>query len=196
MPQASHQCGHWGRQGTRCTAIVDSEGVHEGLCNIGGGPLTRHNRVREWLAEKMREAYGGTTATEQPHPLANGSPGRMDIKHSSAHGHLDVDVTIASLYTSNAREALRREQAPSRALRQGIAEKLRHYGPGVIPFALDDTGAMGSSALRLLRRLAWASGGPLSGPNLFTLWRAELQHIVLQTTAGMAQSARGMPRTA
>ena len=175
---------------------MDEEGKHEHLCNLGGGPSLRHDRVREWLAGKLREAYGGATDTEQPHPLASGAPGRMDIKHGSAFGHIDIDVTIATLHTVNVREALRRKTAPGRALKQGIGEKLSHYGPGVLAFAMDDTGAICNSGLRLLRKLAWAAGGAHAGPRLYNSWRAEVQHIVLGTTAGMAQRARCMPRTA
>ena len=196
-PSEPRQCAHVSQQGRRCLSSMDSDGVHECLCNLGGGPLTRHNRVREWLADKLRESFGGKTLTEQPHPLANSrGMGRMDIKHDSAFGHLDIDVTIPSIYTSNVREALRRQQAPERAIRGGVADKLTTYGPGVIAFAVDDAGAVGAGALRLLRRLAWQSGGESEGPSLLLRWRAELQHIVLQATAGMAQSARGVPRTA
>ena len=122
--------------------------------------------------------------------------GRMDLKHDSAFGHLDIDVTITSIYTSNVREALRRESAPERAIRSGVAEKLKRYGPGVIAFAADDTGAIGAGALRLLRKMAVQSVGECLATKLFTQWRAELQHIILQATVGMAQAARGVPRTA
>ena len=120
----------------------------------------------------------------------------MDVKHDSAHGHLDVDVTITSIYTSNVREALRRQTAPERSIRSGVAEKLATYGPGVLAFAADDSGAIGAGALRLLRKMALQTGGDYLGPKLLLTWRAELQHIILQSTAGMAQAARGLPRTA
>ena len=190
-------CCHTGQRGQQCPAKIDPDGVHEALCNLGGGPLMRHNQVRDWLAEKVKEAFGGRTQTEQPHPLANGrGNGRMDIKHDSSHGHLDIDVTVVSIHTSNVREAMRRQSDPNRALRAGIADKLATYGPGVLAFAVDDTGAISTPALRLLRRLALACGGEVLAPKLLMNWRAELQHVVLQATAGMAQSACGAPRTA
>lgn len=158
--------------------------------------MTRHNRVREWLSEKLRQAYGGRTLTEQPHPLANAQGmGRMDVKHDSAQGHLDIDVTITSIYTSNVREALRRQTAPERSIRAGVKDKLVTYGPAVLAFAADDTGAISAGALRLLRKLAHHAVGEHLGPKLLMDWRAELQHIILQSTAGMAQVARGEPRT-
>ena len=107
--QTSEQCGHRNQRGGRCSAIADDDGVHECLCNAGGGPLLRHNRVGDWLADKLKQAYGGRTLTEQPHALANArGMGRMDVKHDSANGHLDIDVTITSIFTSNVREALTR----------------------------------------------------------------------------------------
>ena len=159
--------------------------------------MTRHNRVREWLADKLRGAFGGRTLTERPHPLADGTAGgRMDIKHDSAFGHWDIDVTIVSVSTSNAREALRRQTDPARALRGGVADKLRTYGPGVLAFAVDDTGALGAGATRLLRKMAVHLVGEHESARLLLAWRGELQHIVLQSTAGMMQGARGAPRTA
>ena len=122
--------------------------------------------------------------------------GRMDVKHDSAKRHLDIDVTITSIFTSNVRETLRRRTAPERSIRAGVADKLATYGPGVMAFAADDTGGIGASAVRLLRKMALCVGGDDLGPRLAVAWRAELQHIILQSTAGMAQVARGAPRTA
>ena len=196
-PLTAEQCGHCNQRGSPCETVADDDGVHECLCNAGGGPLLRHNRVREWLADKLRHAYGGKTLTEQPHPLANSRGiGRMDLKHDSAQGHLDIDVTITSIHTSNVREALRRQTAPERSIRSGVADKLTTYGPGVLAFAADDTGAIGTGALRLLRRMALHAGGDQLSSRLLKAWRAELQHIILQSTAGMAQGARRVPRTA
>ena len=190
------QCGHIGVRG-RCQFQVCDDDAHENLCNIGGGPGIRHDRVRDWLADKLREAYGGRTLTERPHPLADGTGGgRIDIKHDSAAGHIDIDVTVVSVHSTNAREALRRQTAPDRALRSGIADKLATYGAGVLAFPIDDTGAIGAKALRLLRDMAFTVGGEDLGQKTLQTWRAQLQHIVLQSTAGMAQNVLGAPRTA
>ena len=192
------RCGHLAQQGHRCAANIDDDGIHENLCNLGGGPGLRHDQVKEWLAEKLKESFGGRTHVERSHPLASGrARGRMDIKHDSSQGHLDIDVTIVSIYTSNSREALRRQSDPNRALRAGAADKLKHYGPGVIAFVVDDTGSIGAGALRLLRRLAtMVAGGQDGFAKLMRTWRAELQHVVLQATARMAQTSCSAPRTA
>ena len=197
VPEDTRQCAHTGQRGCRCSANVDDEGVHEALCNLGGGPSMRHNRVREWLVDKLRESFGGKTLTERPHPTAGSTDiGRMDIKHDSAFGHFDIDVTIVSISTSNVRECLRRQRDPERALRAGVREKLVRYGAGVLAFAVDDAGGISAGAVRLLRRMAQQVAGENGSAMQLLKWRAELQHVVLQATAGMMQAARGVPRTA
>ena len=120
----------------------------------------------------------------------------MDIKHDSSFAHLDIVVTIPSLFTSNVRETLRRQKDPGRAIRAATADKLRLYGAGILAFAADDVGGLGSRASRLLRPVAEQAGGATQAASLFTEWKAELQHIILQSTTSMAQAARGQPRTA
>ena len=120
----------------------------------------------------------------------------MDIKHDSAFGHLDIDVTIPSLFSLSVRETLRRQRDPMRAMRAAVMEKQRLYGGGVLAFAADDVGGLGPRASRLLRQLAGRVAGDAEAARTFTVWRAELQHLVLQSTAAMAQVARGQPRTA
>ena len=190
------QCLHSTVQCHTCSSTMDPDGLHEVLCGIGGGPNIRHDRGRDWLAEKVKDACGGRTATEQAHPHADGTPGRMDIKHDSAFGHLDIDITIPSLFTTNRRELLRRQQDPTRAIRAAVAAKHSTYGSGVLAFVMDDIGAMGVKAHRLIHALAVQTVGEANAPATATAWKAELQHIVLQATASMAQAARGQPRTA
>ena len=190
------RCLHSSVRGHQCPASADPDGLHEVLCGVGGGTTIRHDRTRDWLADKLRDACGGRTATEQPHPHADGTAGRMDIKHDSPFGHLDVDIIIPSLLTTNPRELLRRQQDPARAIRAAIASKHTTYGAGVLAFVMDDVGALGVKAHRLLHSLAVRAAGPVEGPATAMAWKAELQHLVLQATASMAQAARGQPRTA
>ena len=93
------QCHCCSSQGRRCGQDTDVDGTHELLCPVGGGANLRHNQVKEWLTDKLRDACGGRTLLEQPHPYASmPGNGRMDIKHDNACGHLDIDVTILSLF--------------------------------------------------------------------------------------------------
>lgn len=192
-------CAHHTARGAGAPypGLVSDDGPHEVLCNVGGGPATRHNRVREWLGERLREAFGGTTRAEVAHPLAGGrGMGRMDLKHDGAAGHFDIDVTIVSIRTTDEAEAQRRRLVPDRALRAGVADKLRAYGPAVLAFAVDDTGGMTAAVRRLLHRIAVAQVGEERAVTAAAELRASLQLVVLQATAAMAQSAVGAPRRA
>ena len=123
LDPGERRCAHRaGQPGSGiCRARLTDDATHEALCNLGGGPTIRHDRVREWLGSKLKEAFGGRTQTEVPHPLARGmGMGRMDLKHNGAQGHLDVDVTIVSIRSSCPAERLRRKTAPDRALRAGV----------------------------------------------------------------------------
>ena len=76
-----------------------------------------------------------------------------------------------------------------------MADKVRRYGPSVVPLAVDDAGRMAASTKRFLYDLA----GALFSSDMqteFSALKAELQHLVMQGTASMAQTARGVPRTA
>ena len=120
----------------------------------------------------------------------------MDIKHDSAAGYLDIDVIFPSLFTSNHRELLRRVQDPARAIRAAVADKHRTYGSGVTAFCADDLGGISGQPSRLLRQLAEHAMGDHEVMDTTTAWKAEIQHIILQSAAAMAQVARGQPRTA
>ena len=119
-----------------------------------------------------------------PTPVALAHGYRLD----SAFRHLGVDVTTRSIHMAIVRDALRRQHVPERAIRGGVADELTTYGPGVVAFADDDARTGGAGALRLLRLLACQSGGVSEKLGLLLRWRADL-HVVLQATAGMAQSS-------
>ena len=190
-------CGHTrASNGQPCTTELDEDGIHEAVCQIGNLFGIRHDRSRDWLADKIKLACGGRTQVEQPHPHANGTAGRMDIKHDSAAGHLDIDVIIPSLFTSNHRELLRRVQDPARAIRAAGADKHRTYGSGVTVFCADDLGGISAQSSRLIRQLAEHAMGDHEVIDTTIAWKAEMQHIILQNAAAMAQAARGQPRTA
>ncbi len=91
---------------------------------------------------------------------------RIDIKHDIAHDHVDIDVTISSVSTTNAREALRRQIASEPALRAVIDDKVKTYGSVVQAAALDHTEAISGEALRLLRGLASAAVGDEERPEV------------------------------
>ena len=179
-----------------CQQPLHAHAAHEHLCGVGGFRDIRHNQCRDWVKERLDESVGGRSLTEQPHPYTNRpGMGRMDIKHDSCFGHLDIDITIPSIYSDNPRETLRRHQQPNRAIRDAIREKQRKYGASVLAFAVDDLGVLSHPATELLRRLAQRDSGEHNYRATLQAWKAEIQHMVLAATAGMAQAARGQPRT-
>ena len=119
----------------------------------------------------------------------------MDIKANTNKGHFDVDIVIPAIATTDVQELARRQHDSARALRAAAADKLKRYGPSVIAFAVDDSGRLGPQSVRFLRELARGLE-PDDADREFVKLRAEVQHIVLQATASMAQAARGVPRTA
>ena len=61
---------------------------------------------------------------------------------------------------------------------------------------MDDVGALGKKAHKLLHTLAVHAVGGVQAAETTVAWKAEVQHVVLQATAALAQEARGQPRTA
>ena len=110
-------------------------------------------------------------------------------------GALDVDVVIPATATTNEDEQKRRRAAPERALRTAVAGKLQRHGPSVIAFAIDDAGRLAQGTRRLLTALA-AGQDPEDPQGRCRELRGEVQHLVFQGTAAMAQSAGGAVRTA
>jgi hypothetical protein len=119
----------------------------------------------------------------------------MDVKIDSVHGHFDVDIVVPSVATTDEQELARRRRDPTRAVRAAVAGKVERYGPSVVALAVDDAGRMAASTKRFLHALAQslAPGDPQAE---FCSLRAQLQHLVMQGTASMAQAARGAPRAA
>ena len=68
QPADGPRCCHLGRAGEQCPRQLDKHGVHEALCSLGGGVVRRHHRVREWLADKVRETWGGSVRFFPPWP--------------------------------------------------------------------------------------------------------------------------------
>ena len=162
---------------------------------MGGDVVQRHNRVRRWVADKCRQAWGGTVREEVPHPATEWGPeGRMDVQVDSGKGHFDVDIVVPAVVTTCEAELARRQCDPDRALRRAVASKLQRYGPSVVAFAIDDAGRISTGAARFLRKLA-GSLDPGDVAKTFAALRAEGQHVVMQGTAVMAQASRGAART-
>ena len=189
-------CGRSYAAGGSCNRHLCDDGAHEYVCAVGGFPEFRHNRVRDWLAQQVRELWACRVQTEEPvaTPLVKSS-GRMDVVAHRLGAKVLIDVVVGTTFSDNAAEASRRAREPGRSLRMAASRKLARYGPSVLPFTVEDTGRLGSGAMRLLKELASETEQQEDIGAEYRRLVAELQHIVLGATASMLQAARGQPPT-
>ena len=193
---APGQCGHRNAAGEPCPHILDDSGAHEFLCNIGGAVDGRHDGLRDWVADKVRDAFGCRVATERPvQPPLVKTAGRMDVVCWIGGAPLLVDVVVPSCTTTDAAEIKRRMVDPTRAIRVAERKKKTRYGDTVLAVAVEDTGRVGSGAQRLLRQLA-AKQEDEDASIAYRRLLAEMQYVVLSATAVMLQGARGALQTA
>ena len=165
--------------------------MHEHVCPVGGLQDVRHTRVRKWMAERLKEKFADQVSQEEPvnQPLVK-SAGKMDVV-ARRHGEtLLIDVVIATPLTTEPRERARRTREAGRSLRTAEARKLSRYGPKVLALAVEDTGRLGNGTVRLLRSLA-AEEEIEDRAEACRRLVAELQHVVLGSTAVMLEIARG-----
>ena len=96
-----------------CSCQLDTEGVHEELCNIGGGVNRRHNAVRTWLASKFRElthcriaeelyvpSLNKTRRPTPAHPDGQLLRARIDVITQDDTDTTMYDVVIANITTT------------------------------------------------------------------------------------------------
>ena len=113
----------------------------------------------------------------------------MDVVAHRCGQRCLVDVVVGTTVTDNAAEVGRRAREPGRSLRIAASRKLTRYGPSVLAFAVEDTGRVGSGAVRLLKELAKEQEEDTGVAYRHLV--AEMQHVVLAATASMLQAARG-----
>ena len=163
----AQQCGHrYVQTQTQCNGVLDSRGLHGLVCEVGGGVVHRHNRLRDWLAGLVRTLSGKTVAIEQYVPQwdrvvrVRGADtierARLDVAFVNFHGQrVYLDVVVPTAGTTNP------ESARSRAARDGAAaaraedgKRVRYPGPELVPFAVEALGRPGRAAVSFLRSLA------------------------------------------
>ena len=100
-----------------CGHALDDKGKHDMICGTGGFTESRHNRVRDWLANKTRELEGATVSLEREvFPPFVKQKGRMDLIFKDARNpeHAFIDVVMATGWAPNDREADRQMEDPLR----------------------------------------------------------------------------------
>ena len=199
-PTPCRQQSHF-TEGTVCTCQLDPEGIHEELCNIGGGVNRRHNAVRTWLASKFRELTHCRIAEEYfvptldkdyapspAHPTGRSVRARIDVITQDDTDTTMYDVVIANIATTDKAELKRRTTEPGRAARLAAIGKRTRYDGHVIPFAIEDTGRLHPQAARTLHTLASHTINP---QDTYPTLVAELQTIIFSTSMSFQRTARG-----
>ena len=158
-------CGHRSAQSRqRCNRCLDDRGHHPLTCEVGGGVVRRHDRIRDWLAGWIEAVTTFPVLTEQFVPrwdrVVNGGEeierARLDVVfHNQNAQRTYIDVSIPSAF-STCPELLR-----ARAARDGAAaaraedgKRLRYPGPDLVPFVVEALGRPGADAIALLRACA------------------------------------------
>ena len=125
--------------------------------------MSRHDRMRDWLAARITQVMGRTALTEQlvlkwgrPNKEEEIIRARFDVAYNDAQGrrmYIDVEVTDAATLDAH--------ELRTRAVRDGAAaareedrKRLRYPGPDLVPFVIEAMGRPGDSADALLRSLA------------------------------------------
>ena len=193
--EANCRCSNRRQDGTQCSKLLDEYGLHELLCPLGGGVNDRHTSLRKWVADKLRDSYGVRVQEEKPvAPPEVSVAGRMDVVCFRGSARLLIDTVVATPATTDTAELARRRYDAARALNEAERRKRKRYGDAVLAFAVEDTGRIGRGARRLLRELAelLEDESPCAA---FRRLLAEVQHVVLGSTAALLQTARGLQPT-
>ena len=170
--------------------------MHEGIFGVGGFVVARHDRIRDWAAARAKDYLQCKVDVEQDvAPPVVKAAGRMDVVVAKYGHKLLIDVVVATVASSNAREQARRTKEPGRSLRTADARKLTTYGPAVLALSVEDTGRIGPGTVRFLKELA-ESQDMLPTGEAYRKLLAELQHIMLLGTTAILQAACGLTPTA
>ena len=183
-------CRHRRPDGSLCGAPMDVYGIHARCCAVGGWRVKKHNACVNALAAWAEEEAECNVFKEQVVPIANDehTESRLDLVIYSPRmsGAIYVDLTIASACSQ---EALSRGSAGFAGVAASIAEerKCSKY-PNIDPwpFAIEDHGRWGDSAIALSRALAPPSLS-LRSASLRRLQQAVA--VALQRTAADAMLA-------
>ena len=199
-PHPCRQASHFAQ--TTCAGRLDPDGVHEELCNIGGGVVRRHHAIRTWLAKKFRFLTHATVLEEEHvprldrtlpptarHPHARTEQARIDIITQTDLDTTMFDVVVANVATTDPDELRRRVTEPGRPARLAALRKRSRYNAEVDPFPIEDTGRLHPQTARTLHYLAEQTYDPQAEYQLLV---AELQTILFSTTFSFQRTAHGL----
>jgi len=151
-------CGAYNYRSTEEGDILLQDDYHLETCSKTGGPIHRHNAVRDALVYLLRERGAGV-AVEPIIGPEDGQRGDILIhclKDDKGHSYM-VDVSVANVGAASITN-------PTKALAAAKSREFskhrdydvlcteRHYA--LIPFVLENTAALGDEARKLIKRIA------------------------------------------
>ena len=188
--------------GTRCGHRLDPDSRHEALCQAGGGIVRRHNRLRNWVAQRYR-ATADCRVAEEVHwsaldihhttgPKAGTTEeARIDVVVQNLHGTQLLDVAVAAVATVDARELARRFFEPGRPGRETAKRKRKRYGTAVTPIVIEDTGRLHVEARKMFRHFAREATDTAQEQRSLI---GEFQAIMFTASMQAQRAARGASR--
>ena len=142
---------------------MDSQGHHAEVCEVGGGTVGKHDRLRDWLAKWISDVGARPTKTEQivprwacARPDGSIQEARLDVSFIAATGHRAyVDVSVVAASTADPERQRRRAGRDGEAARaMEDTKRLRYPGADLVPFVFETLGRPGESAKSFLRSIA------------------------------------------
>ena len=139
--------------GPTCGRAVDVHCSHALSCPRGGGPVRRHNAIRDTVAQWLRDV-GHRAQVEQAipewHSDQDGEAILDVVYHRGLHGRVCLDISLVNVVA----EATLHGRTYKAALQRRERAKHRRYPfPGLVPFVLDINGRWGTEAETWLRRM-------------------------------------------
>ena len=181
--------------GSLCGCAVDTFGVHLSLCKAGPARLRPHTALARRLGMQLR-AVRGFVDYERPVPdLFTVDPHTGAISEAvldivctfpGATSYHAVDVSIRS---PDAERYGTADIRPGAAAASGEADKLRRYGPTVLPVVIETGGRMGLASIDALASLATEARlacNVSAGRPLWCRWRTELESAALFALSDVA----------
>jgi len=138
--------------GGECGRQVCTRGLHAMQCPRGGGPVRRHDAIRDVL-QRWLKGLGVHALTEQV--IQEWSTEELGIAkldvvyHHGIHGRICIDVSVVNGVAA----AVRGERAEPVIMRRERAKHRRYPGGGLVPFVVDVNGRWGREAETWLRRI-------------------------------------------
>ena len=181
--------------GTRCNAVLDTQGHHAAICEAGGALLRRHDSGHDFVARRLSADLGLVASKEQrcphwDHRRGNGTltQARLDIIVAISGITYYIDITIVDALSDNAALLRQRARKDGAAAEDAADAKLRKYpGATTIPFVIESYGRLGKSAKDWLR--AVYHGEPQRKQALLN----ELAAMMQSHTSSMILAAYGAP---